>query len=338
MELITLFLQKSFSTLASSIIVPFSVIGQELAKCAKAHSYVETFEGHADSLHYWIKRQYEEDFKRAFEGVVRKALLRLGISYAKIAIDFTAEPFYGETRSLYIFNTSGENYGGEFKYLVVSLIIRNKAIPLMGLPIRVGEGVARPTIELLEYTKSLFKSIRFAVFDRGFYCAELIDYLEANRIKYLIFVPEKKGEIQDFFNSTEEFAKMRHEMAYSKEKSRWKPKTTIVVCKRIGQDKKGNFLDWIFATNISFKTRAEYVFYYKKRWRIETNFRVEDEARIKSKSTKYMVRYFYFLVSLLFHILWIVDKNINGNIPFKRYLDKIEYLLLYSYLGIGTTT
>lgn len=335
MNNITSFLQKSFSTLTSGIVIPFGIIAHELAKCAKAQSYVETFDGHSDSLHHWIKEGYEEDFKKSYEEIVRKALLRLGVSYARIAIDFTNEPFYGRTRSIYIFNTSGEKYEGEFKFLVVCLIIRNKQIPLMALPIRVGEGIARPTIEILEYTRMLFKSIRFAVFDRGFYCAELIDYLEANHIKYIIFVPEKKGEILDFFNATEIFGKMKHEMLYSKKKSKWKPETTLVVCKRIGKDKAGNYLDWIFATNINFKTRVEYVFYYMRRWQIETNFRVEDEAKIKSKSTNYLIRYFYFLISLLFHLLWIVDKNINGSIQFKKYLDRVEHLLLYDYLGIN---
>lgn len=332
---ITSFLQKSFATLVSGIIIPLGVVAHELAKCAKAQSYVETLGEHADSLHYWIKKEYEEDFKKAFEEIVRKALQRLHVSYARIAIDFTDEPFYGKTRGIYIFNTLGENYEGVFKFLVVSLITRNKQIPLMAIPIRVGEGVARPTIKVLDYCKTLFKSIRLATFDRGFYCAELIDYLEANHIKYIIFVPEKKGEIREFFNATEEFARMSHEMEYSKKKSKWHPKTTLVVCKNIGVDKNGNYLNWIFATNIHFKTRVEYVFYYRRRWQIETNFRVEDEAKIKSKSTNHLIRYFYFLISLLFHLLWIVDKNINGNIQFKKYLDRIEHLLLFDYLGIS---
>jgi len=88
-------------------------------------------------------------------------------------------------------------------------------------------------------------------------------------------------------------------------KSGWKPKTTIVVCK--GIDK----FAWIFATNIHFKMRVEYIWYYKRRWQIETNYEVEDERRIKSKSTNHLIRYFYFLVSLLFHMFWIVNKNLN---------------------------
>jgi hypothetical protein len=325
---ITQFIQKSFESFSSSIILPLTKIGYYLVKCAKSQSYVETLGEHADAIHLWIKKSYEEDFRQSFERQVIKAIKHLSISYARIAIDVTSEPFYGKTRSLYIFNTEDEKYDGEFRFITVSLIIRNKAIPLMALPVRVGEGFAKLTIELLEYCQTLFKRIRLATFDRGFYIAELIDYLEAKRIKYIILVPEKKGKIKDYVEQTNELGKFKHEMVYSKKKSRWRPRTNIVVCKGIDD------FAWIFATNINFKTRVEYILYYKRRWQIETNYRVEDEGRIKSKSTNYLIRYFYFLVSLLLHLLWIVNKNISYYVPFKKYLDIIEHKMLFDYLKL----
>lgn len=322
------YLQKSFQSFGSSIILPLNKISYFLIKASKSNSYIETLGEHADSLHIWIKKSYEEDFKQSFETQVRKAIKHLHISYAQLAFDITPEPFYGKTRSLYIFDTEDEKYNGEFKFITVCLIIRNKQIPLMALPVRLGGVSAKLSIELLEYCQKLFKKIRLAVFDRGFYIAELIDYLEAKKIKYLILVPEKKGKIIEYVECTDELGKFEHHMKYSKEKSCWKPKTMIVVCK--GIDK----FPWIFATNIHFKTRVEYIWYYKRRWQIETNFRVEDEARVKSKSTSYLIRYFYFLVSLLLHLLWIINKNIRFYVPFKKYLDIIEHKMLFGFLEI----
>jgi len=325
------FLQKSFSSLLSGIIIPLNLMSYFLAKVAKSNSYVETLGAHADALHLWIKNAYEEDFKAAFEQQVRKALKRLGVSYAKLAFDITAEPFYGKTRGLYIVDTpKDKKWGGELKFITVCLISRNKEIPLLALPVRLG-GQPSLTLELLEYCQSLFR-IRIALFDRGFYNAELIDYLEAKKIHYLMLVPEKKGTIAGYVEQTQGLGKFRHTMCYAKEKSKWKPVTTIVVCKGI------HAFAWIFATNIHFKTRVEYIWHYGRRWQIETNFRVEDEARIKSKSTNYLIRYFYFLVSLLLHLLWIVDKNIGHYAPFKKYLDNIEQKLIFDYLGIAQTT
>lgn len=322
------FLHKSFQSLGGSIIIPLIEMGYHLLQCAKANSYIETLGEHADTLHCWIKDSYEEDFRKAFEGEITKALKHLPTGVARLAFDITAEPFYGKTRSLYIINTKGEPYQGEFHFLNMHLIVRKRQIPLMALPILVGEGSAKKTIELLEYAQAHFTRISFAVFDRGFYIAQLIDYLEAKRIHYLIFVPEKKGSIQEYVQQTETFGKFRHQLNYQMKKSTWKPKTTIVVCKGIDE------FPWIFATNINFRTRVEYVWYYKRRWQIETNFRIEDEAKIKSKSTHHLIRYFYHLVGLLLHLLWIVHKNVAYYVPFKKYLHIAEQLLLLEYLEI----
>jgi len=240
MSNITSFLQKSFQSFASSIILPLNSISFQLVKAAKAGSYVETLGEHADSLHIWIKQSYEEDFRKAFELQVRKAVQRLHVSYAQLAFDTTDEPFYGKTRGLYVFNTKGEAYGGLFKFISVSLIVRNKQIPLMSLPVMVGEGNARPAISLLKYCQTLFKHIRLALFDRGFYIAELIDYLEANGLRYIILVPEKDGVIEEYVAQTAELGKFKHKMVYAKAKSKWKPTTTIVVCKGLDD------YSWIF--------------------------------------------------------------------------------------------
>lgn len=330
MKQINSFIQKSFAPLKDSITLSLAKFSYYLAKCAKANSYIETLGKHADSLHKYIKSSYIEDFKSSFELVVKKTIKQLKISNAKLAFDITHEPFYGKTRNIYVFDTPKDSkYGGEFRFISVCLINKGKQIPLMALPIRMGSITAKLVIDLMEYCKTLFKRIKFALFDRGFYIAELIDYLEANKIKYLILVPEKKGRIKDYIENTRLMNKFKHTMRYAKEKSTWKPSTKIVVCKDFIRD-----FYWIFATNITFNTRSDYILTYKRRWQIETNYRVEDEAKIKSKSTNFRIRYFYFLIGLLLHLLWIANKNINYYVQFKRYLDTIEQKLLFRYLKL----
>jgi hypothetical protein len=322
------FMEKVFAAFRSGIILPLGLIAHSLVKCAKSHTYVETLGSHSDSLHKWIAISYEEDFKRVFQNQVIKALKRLGVHTAKLAIDITKEPFYGEYRNLYLINIDNEKWGAEFHFAVVYLIVQNKTIPLMAIPVRIGEGVARPTIELLEYCQAILKSVQYVLFDRGFYCAELIDYLSAKKIRYCMLCPEKKGSISGYVAQTREFGQYPHIMEYNKKKSTWRIKTNIVVCKGVDE------WSWIFATNMRRLGRIEIILLYKKRWRIETGFRVQDEARIKSKSTNILIRYFYFLIGCLLQLLWVVHKHYFGNIQFKRYLDQIEGLLFLNYLGI----
>ena len=299
-----------------------------LTKCAKSNTYIETLGKHADSLHSWIKSSYEVDFKQAFEKQVRYALKLLRIHHAKLAFDITHEPFYGKTRSLHIFNTSKEKkYKGEFQFITCCLINKGKQIPLMALPVRLGEQT-KLTLDLLKYSSSLFKNIQCCLFDRGFYKAELIDFLESKKINYLIMVPHHNGKITQYIEDTKYLGKFKHRMRYSKDKSVWKPTTQITICKNISD------YDWIFATNIQFDKAIDYVLLYKRRWQIETNYRVEDEAKIKSKSSNYLIRYFYFLISLLLHLFWIIHKIEHFYVQFKRYIDIIENRLLTDYLGI----
>lgn len=325
MKQITKFLKKAFGFRKLNM----KLISHFLLKCAKSHSYIETLGKHADSLHLWIKSIYEIDLKQAFEQQVRYAIKLLRIKRAQLAFDITHEPFYGKTRNLHIINTSKEKkYGGEFHFITCCIINKGKQIPIMALPVRIGEQV-KLTIELLRYCSSLFKNISYCLFDRGFYVAELIDFLTVNRIKYLILVPKKKGVLTKYIENTKHLGYFSHRLKYKKDKSVWKPVTQITVCKGILD------YDWIFATNIKFDQAIDYVLLYKRRWQIETNYRVEDEAKIKSKSSNYMIRYFYFLVGLLLHLFWIVHKNQYFYVQFKKYIDLIEHRLLLDFLEIS---
>lgn len=300
-----------------------------LVKCAKSISYVETLGEHADSLHAWIKQLYEVDFKRAFEKEVRLAIKKLRIPVVDLAFDITSEPFYGKTRNLYIFNTPSDmKYAGEFQFLTCCIINKGVEIPLMALPVRLGSQT-KLAIELLCYCRSVFgKRIRSCLFDRGFYKAELIDFLEAKKINYLMFIPRRGKLMEQYIEETEYLSVNLHKMKYSKEKSSWRPKTNIVVCKNI------DGFDWLFASNLKFDTALDYVKKYKRRWQIETNYRVQDEARIKSKSAHYLIRYFYFLFSSLLHIYWIVHKKYQYYVQFKKFVDETEQKLMYKYLEI----
>ena len=100
------------------------------------------------------------------------------------------------------------------------------------------------------------------------------------------------------------------------------------------RDKSDKFT-WSFATNMTCEDSYAYIGFYKRRWRIETNFRVEDEAKIKSKSVFPIIRYFYFLISLLLRAIWLVFRK---EIPFKSFLIKSYKCMLLENFGIYQIT
>ena len=88
--------------------------------------------------------------------------------------------------------------------------------------------------------------------------------------------------------------------------------------KQIYDPKSDKKYDWVFATNVEYVLLENLVVIYKKRWRIETQFRVQDEARIKCKSKDIKVRYFFFLFEQMLQVQWMCfHKN---EIPFKEFI------------------
>jgi len=78
--------------------------------------------------------------------------------------------------------------------------------------------------------------------------------------------------------------KIRYEFELNKNKTVFRCKTILALLKQIIDPLNEKVFDWAFATNQDGINLNYIIPTYKGRWRIETGFRVQDEARIKSKS------------------------------------------------------
>lgn len=285
---------------------------------ASSHNtYVETVSNKADSLHRRIKLMYDEDIINAYKWMIKKLLKYKRFGLITLAIDITKERFYGKKRDFYIYHC-GEDFESkaEFHYIVISIVNADKNIPLMAFPVTLGCDRAALIEELLSFVKSLLR-IKLVLFDRGFVSAEIIDVVQKLNLKYLMFA-KQYPTMQNMLESVDKSAVVEWDMNYDKNKSKIKLKTYLVLVK----DKD---YDWCFYTNLYEEDAYHYIKIYKKRWQIETNFRVEGEAKIKSKSIHYLVRYFYFMVELLLHALWLIFDDRQ----FKLFLIQLyEYYLV----------
>ena len=295
---------------------------EEIILAATANTYVETAKGKSDSLHLKIKQCNWENFLGVYQEIIKSYVKRLNIRSGIIAFDTTTEPFYGKTNGLYFIGCEGkEGYKQEFEFLVMSLINEQKEekIPLACIPVHLGFDCAKAIKDLLAYANKLFK-IRFVLLDRGFYSTDVINAL--SRFRYVMLIPKLSSEIKQL-SEIVECGYMHHKI---KANTGEEALTRIVLVR----DSSDEFT-WSFATNMILDDYFTYVSFYKKRWRIETNFRVEDEAKIKSKSIFPVIRYFYFTLGLLFHSIWLVFKK---EIPFKTFLIQTFKYIMIDSLGI----
>lgn len=287
---------------------------QSIIEAGRTIGYVETLNSSkTDKFHLSIKESDKRLFMREFEKVVRFAIAKLKLKKIKIAFD-TTEDLTWIKESYHLRPSVYKHELLCWNYLNVS-IVEPYFIPLMSIPYTMFNNLDNLVIDLLNYIKSLKIIVGLVLFDRGFYHAHLIDYLEKRNWNYLMLVPENK-KVKDYIEQTNYFNFFKHEFKYKKEMGSWRTSTTIIV-KRI--DEK---TCWCYATNQ--KPSLNLTLEYKKRWNIETGFRIHDEARIKSKSKNSLIRFFYHLLSMLLIILWRLQNKISYYV-FKRYLKFIEY-------------
>jgi len=285
---------------------------------ASSHNtYVETISDKADSLHIKIKNSYEEDISDAYKDIIKKLVKYKRFGAVTLAVDITQEQFYGNTRNFYIYHCGDDMESkAEFHYIVVSIVNADKNIPLMALPVTLGCNRAELIQELLVFVKKLLR-IKLVLFDRGLTNAEIVHTLQKLDLDYLMLA-KQYASYGHMLESVEEIAVVEHEMNYDKDKSGWKINTNLVLI-------KGREYDWCFYTSLCPKDAEHCIWTYKRKWQIETNFRVEDEANIKSKSVNPLIRYFYFMLGLLLHTIWLIFPYKQ----FKRFLIDIhEHILL----------
>jgi hypothetical protein len=318
------YINRILKSLANGLRVATDRIVSALAEAARTISYVETVSNKADTLHRYLKEIDEQTLKKAFEFNTRKAIARMGLGRVTLAIDTTQELYYGKNGKL---NTRRKKYENgtdqAFEYIVLS-VVDPKPLPLMALPYKPGQDKATLCKELLEYAKSLPITIQCVLFDRGFYIGELIKYLSSRKIKYLIFTPQNSA-MKRYIAETNKIKSFEHTIKWNKDFSWWQTTTKITILKgKYYSEKKKKWLDcyWCFATNL--RDSFNLIIKYKKRWQIETDFRVHDEARIKSKSNYPIIRYFYFLTSLMLMANWQVNRIFHPQICFKKYLKEMQ--------------
>ena len=286
-----------------------------ISKASECNAYVEEINPSiADSLHWNVSRNYEENITTEFFRFAKDLIKKQRFGLVDLVADITEENFYGKHSGLYIHGWTGEKgVVGKFRYLVVAIKYRNKIIPFYLAILPVGAFKADYLGKAVDYCNSLGLRVSYLFLDRGFYSGDIINNLQMRNANYIIFVP-KNNLIKCMLESVQDTAIVEHEIKYTKNKSNQKAGTNIALIKNI-QDH-----DWVFASNIFLQDARKYISLYKKRWSIETAFRVHDIACILSKSVKPEIRLFYFAIAMAMMLLW--NLYYKTEITFKGFVRK----------------
>lgn len=283
---------------------------------AQAKTYIETVSNKADSLHRDINQIYEEDIQKEYLNFMNKLAPKFRRGKVRLGIDFHEIGYYGKKNKPHIIGTAygNKSYKNAFKYITVSLLTGKKEerVHLYALPWHIGQDLVSTVELLLSAVIHWFDKIEIVQFDRGFYNAELVYWLENNKIPYLIHAKKGGKLISRLVKETKSFYKGVYESKFCRNKSSYMMKTNLFICKNIKNK------NWIFVSSLWFTKKEQPVMWYKNRWQIETNYSVNNQNRIMSKSTNYLVRYFYFMCDILLQVLWRLCGLVH--LPFKSFL------------------
>jgi len=301
-----------------------------LLSSASHNTYIETLGNKADTLYEDIKFSQKSMTTFSYLDYIKRVSKKFKI-YNKnvmLAFDYTDEDFYGEVYGFDIHGWTGKNaVTGKFKFLTCSIVsdaIPQK-IPLVSLPIRIGHYKSSVILECLHLIRDIVGKIDLILFDRGFYDKDLMFELNKLEYPYLIFVPKHQDKkfILHSMEVGEEIA-IYNKFKISKDKTIFTDENILIFLKQIYNSRSGRNYDWIFATNVEKILLEKLIVLYKKRWRIETQFRVQDEAMIKCKSKNMKIRYFLFCFEQMLQTIWICF--FKDELSFKEFLIEMEKL------------
>ncbi len=307
-----IFVDKSLHLTPKSAALSGFNYNKDLLKASMANTYLETVGNRADSIHLAVKSVNPSDIYWTYLKTLHTMLPRTCFQEhdAVMAFDHTDEEFYGSVETAWIHNWTGEHaVTGKFKFLTCALVGRDvpEKVPLLSIPVHVGYSNPADVSFMLELVRPLFRSIRLALFDRGFYNNELMLTLSNSNVPYLIFVPKNgpvKGALAPMRSG--DMRTVEHEFRVNRDKTVLKGETTYALLRQIYERRLDRCIDWSFATNRQEIDLGDIVSTYRQRWNIENAFRMQDEAAIRSKSKEVSIRFFYFAYGQLLQLIWSV--------------------------------
>ena len=254
----------------------------------------------ADTVFYHLGKLSVEDTERMLKQHVGRSVELLkrrfgGRKYA-VAIDYTDEMFYGNKKTEGVVGTKRKgstNYA--FQYLTVNIVVENCRFFLFSYPIFKRGDNWRHIEKTLDILEEFGVNAYVLLLDREFNNGMTLKLLD--------------GREYDFITPSDQDSKFIRWKETAKKFSAisrcWKvadAETTLIMLQE-GEHVYG------YLTNIEeeFYRDDAYIlsWLYSKRWGIETAHRVEDGFRIHTTTKNWIVRYFFFVISILIYNLWV---------------------------------
>ncbi|MGK7872418.1 MAG: ISH3 family transposase, partial [Xenococcaceae cyanobacterium] len=226
-----------------------------------------------------------------------------------IAIDLNLIPYYGEPSpesAPYIYRSKAKNGTCSFyAYATLYIIKKGKRVTLAIRGVRWVDTKVAILTYLLAELSALKIGVKKLYLDREFFSVAVIGWLMALDIPFIMPAVKrgKTGGIKQFLQGRKSY-KTRHTMSKNKDKSVTFDVWIICRYKKGTRGQKG--IEYLAYVVYKVKTSLTYLREnYRKRFGIESSYRLKNLARIRTTSKKPALRLLFVGISFLLVNIWV---------------------------------
>lgn len=260
-----------------------------------------------DIVFYHIEKQDLLELQSQLERVVNSSYQmaekrRLFGKYVSVAIDIHEIPYYGKVNNPFIMGCKHKNGTSHcYKYATIDIVEKNQRFTLKAIPLTpLSNDSATVISNLLQHTMK-YVNIKYVLLDRGFFSVNVIKALESLKLKY-IMPAIKNDKIKQVLKNNS------NKMSYFLKYTMWSGKKSATFNLMAKYDEKDKEY-YTFATNFEIVYKDDIKFIaemYRKRWGIETGYRVKGDFLAITTTECYSLRMLYFMVSVILYNFWLL--------------------------------
>jgi hypothetical protein len=208
-----------------------------------------------------------------------------------LAIDWHDEMFYGDPHARGVIGTQHKNGSNHaYRFATVSVLWNGQRLTLAVVPMMHRSKLWHVKY-LIERVAELDLSVKLVLLDRGYFSTEVIRYFDETKISYIMHIPWHGDPLRAGVDRV--YMTMSHKRTAAEQAG-----FRLVTMRR-----SGKLL--VFATNTSFKPRVLREM-FRKRWGIETSYRMIGLFLAKTTSKLYRLRLLYFFLAVVMYNLWVL--------------------------------
>ncbi|MGI0086718.1 MAG: transposase [Nitrosotalea sp.] len=207
-----------------------------------------------------------------------------------IALDWHDDMYYGKRAEMVNGTKPARGSSYAYQYMTASVLVDGIRFVIYVMPVK-SRGAMLDYVRdcIATISNRLGIAIASVCLDAGFFSEEMTGYLNSTGYRYVIRMPANR-KIQKMRMKNGQW--IQYELGGG-------TRTGLVCC----DDSRGK--RYYLATNM--RSRPQKILaMYKRRWGIETSYRMVEDFMPQTTSKKYVVRLYYFLFAVWMYNLWVL--------------------------------